>query len=54
MALEVRIRVILEAQRLEAKEKWKAGGLWNAGGVQFVKIHQALNLHFAHFSVWIS
>lgn len=44
--------LILEAQRAETgRERERKGGLWDVDSVQFVKIHQALNLHFVHFSV---
>lgn len=52
MAMEVRIMFILEAQRAETgREHERKRGLWDVDSVQFVKIHQALNLHFVHFSV---
>lgn len=52
MAKEVRIMLILEAQRAETgRERERKGGLWDVDSVQFVKIYQALNLHFVHFSV---
>lgn len=45
--------VILGEKGLATVRGMKGRGAWKADDAQFVKLHQALNFYFVHFSVCI-